>query len=375
MSLESKASAIAGTGSSPGGREQFYAELEKLQMGPLWEIYQRVLTREPRRREVPYLWPWSKVRPSLLRAGELVSTAEAERRVLMFLNPNNPARIGATATLYAAAQLILPGESARAHRHSPAALRFIIEGSGAFTCVDGEKVRMSPGDLVLTPSMVWHDHGNEQDHAVMWLDGLDIPLIASLNCMFLEEFTREVQVENRPPSRSERLYGRGLFPSGSNSETKGPHSPVWAYRWSETQEALQCLAKSAAPDEFDGYLIRYANPASGGEVFPTMGCRVQLIPKGMHCRARRRTSSAVYHVAEGSGYSILDGVRFDWRKGDTFAVPIWCWQEHAADPGDAVLFSLTDQPLLAPLGLLRSQPYPENNGFQAVRSVFGELPR
>ena len=99
MSLESKASAIAGTGSSPGGREQFYAELEKLQMGPLWEIYQRVLTREPRPREIPYLWPWSKVRPSLLRAGEMVSTAEAERRVLMFLNPNNPARIGATATL------------------------------------------------------------------------------------------------------------------------------------------------------------------------------------------------------------------------------------------------------------------------------------
>ncbi len=374
MSMESKAPTTAGTGSSPGDREQFYADLEKLQMGPLWEVYQRVLTREPSRREVPYLWPWSKVRPPLLRAGELVSTDEAERRVLMFLNPGNPARIGATATLYAAAQLILPGESARAHRHSPAALRFTIEGSGAFTCVDGEKVRMSPGDLVLTPSMVWHDHGNEQDHAVMWLDGLDLPLMASFNCMFLDEFTSDVQEERMPPSRSERLYGRGLFPSGSTSEIKGPHSPVWAYRWTEAREALECLAKSAGPDEFDGYLIRYANPASGGEVFPTMGCRVQLIPKGVHCRARRRTSSSVYHVAEGSGFSILDGVRFDWQKGDTFAVPIWCWQEHAAASGDAVLFSLTDQPLLAPLGLLRSQPYPENNGFQAVRSVFGEQP-
>ncbi len=105
-----------------------------------------------------------------------------------------------------------------------------------------------------------------------------------------------------------------------------------------------------------------------------MGCRVQLIPKGTRCRARRQTACSVYHVAEGSGYSVLDGVRFDWKKGDTFAVPVWCWQEHAAETGDAVLFSLTDHPLLAPLGLVRSQPYPENNGFQAVRSVFGEQP-
>ncbi len=378
MSMESKAPASAATGSSTGSREQnreqYYAELEKLQMGALWTVYRTVLTREPRRREVPYLWSWKMVRPQLLRAGEMVSTAEAERRVLMFLNPGNPARIGATATLYAAAQLILPGESARAHRHSPAALRFIIEGSGAFTCVEGEKVRMSPGDLILTPSMVWHDHGNDQDQAVMWLDGLDIPLMASFNCMFLDEFTSEVQQETMPPSRSERLYGRGLFPSGSTPEPKGPHSPVWAYRWTQARDALECLAKSGDPDEFDGYLIRYVNPASGGEVLPTMGCRVQLIPKGVHCRARRQTASSVYHVAEGSGYSVLDGVRFDWKKGDTFAVPVWCWQEHAAETGDAVLFSLTDHPLLAPLGLVRSQPYPENNGFQAAQSVFGEQP-
>src|SRR3990170_8157934 len=140
--------------STPEEREEFRTELEQWNMGPLWLIYRSVLTREPRQNEVPYLWRWSVVRPRLLRAGELITAAEAERRVLMFLNPGNAARIGATATLYAAAQLILPGEIARAHRHSPAALRFVIEGEGAHPCVDGEKIFMKPGDLVLTPSMV-----------------------------------------------------------------------------------------------------------------------------------------------------------------------------------------------------------------------------
>jgi gentisate 1,2-dioxygenase len=359
--------------STPEEREQFRAELERWNMGPLWLIYRTVLSREPSVHEVPYLWEWSVVRPRLLRAGELITAAEAERRVLMFLNPGNAARIGATATLYAAAQLILPGETARAHRHSPAALRFIIEGSGAYTCVEGEKIWMSPGDLVLTPSGVWHDHGNEGAEPVMWLDGLDIPYTAALNCMFLEEFSSLNQTALAPPkrgemTRSEKLYGRALFPANSTAAAAAPYSPVWAYRWNEAREALITLSRSAEPDPFEGYVLRYTNPANGGEVFPTMGCRLRLLPKGSHSSAHRSTTSSVYHVAEGSGFSVLNGSRFDWKKGDTFAVPIWCWQEHAAPDADAVLFSITDQPIIAPLGLLRSQPFTENNGHQLIQS-------
>jgi gentisate 1,2-dioxygenase len=303
----------------------------------------------------------------------LITAAEAERRVLMFLNPGNAARIGATATLYAAAQLILPGETARAHRHSPAALRFIIEGSGAYTCVEGEKIWMSPGDLVLTPSGVWHDHGNEGSEPVMWLDGLDIPYTAALNCMFLEEFSSLNQTAHAPPmrgekTRSEKLYGRALFPASSPAAMSAPYSPVWAYRWNEAREALDALSRSGEPNPFEGYVLRYTNPANGGEVFPTMGCRLRLIPKGSHTNAQRSTPSSVYHVAEGSGFSILNGARFDWKKGDTFAVPIWCWQEHSAPDSEAVLFSVTDEPILAPLGLLRSQPFTENNGHQPIQS-------
>jgi gentisate 1,2-dioxygenase len=354
------------------GRDQFNAELEQLAMKPLWVIYRDVMTREPRAREIPYLWSWEAVRPLLLRAGELITAEEAERRVLMYLNPGNPPQIGATATLYAAAQLILPGETARAHRHSPAALRFIIEGEGAYTCVEGEKIFMAPGDLILTPAMVWHDHGNEGSAPVMWLDGLDIPLTTSLNCMFVEGFSKESQGESAPRQRSEKLYGRGLFPSESLAPPARPYSPVWAYRWTEAREALDVLAQSSGPDPFDGAILRYVDPATGGEALPTMGCRLQLLRKGTHTAAHRHSPSIVYHVAEGSGYSVLDGVRFNWRKGDTFAVPIWRWHEHVTENADAVLFSITDEPVLSPLGLVRSEAYAENGGCQKVSSVFGQ---
>jgi gentisate 1,2-dioxygenase len=334
-------------------RRQYYAELENLQMGPLWAVLRRTLTREPQQRETPHLWRWADVRPQLLRAGELVTTAEAERRVLMFLNPGNPGRIGATATLYAAMQLILPGESARAHRHSPAAIRFIVEGSNAYTCVDGERVSMAPGDLVLTPPMVWHDHGNEGNEPVMWLDGLDIPLLLALQCMFFEEFDGPAQPITMPVERSERLYGRCLFPLGAISSAHRPHSPVWSYRWSVAREALETLRRSSKPDPFDGYLLRYANPVTGGEVLPTLGCRLQLLSPGSVTRAHRHTAGTVYHVAEGTGYSLFSRERVEWTKGDTFAVPIWCPHQHAAVDADAVLFSFTDEPVLKAIGQYR----------------------
>ncbi len=356
-------------------RDAFRREIEQWQMGPLWEIYRAVLTREPRLREIPYMWRWEVVRPRLLRAGELITALEAERRVLMFLNPKNPARIGATATLYAAAQLILPGETARAHRHSPAALRFLIEGRGAYTSVEGEKIFMEPGDLILTPSGQWHDHGNEGNDPVMWLDGLDIPFTAFLNSMFLEDGAELHQAVTLPATHSETLYGRALFPAdgsaGSRLSQPGAASPVLAYRWGAAREALELMRRSQPSDPFDGHLLRYANPATGGEALPTMGCRIQLLPKGLHTRAHRHTISTVYHVAEGSGWSVINGVRFDWQKGDTFAVPTWCWHEHAAETADAVLFSITDEPILRPFGQIRWQDYTEAE-HQSVQSSFNE---
>jgi gentisate 1,2-dioxygenase len=253
-------------------------------------------------------------------------------------------------------QLILPGESARAHRHSPAALRFIVEGAGAYTCVDGEKVSMSPGDLVLTPAQVWHDHGNEGSEPVMWLDGLDIPLMLAIQCMFFEEYRGEKQPVTRPALSSEQLFGHCFFPAGIRSAGDQLHSPVWSYRWPDARAALDVLRDCGTLDPFDGYLLRYVNPATGGEVLPTLGCRLQLVARGSMTSPHRHTASAVYHVAEGCGYSMLGGKRFDWTMGDTFAVPIWCQHQHAATEQDAVLFSFTDEPVLRALGQYREEP-------------------
>jgi gentisate 1,2-dioxygenase len=357
----------------PAEREAFRREIEQWQMGPLWEIYRSVLTREPKPREIPYMWRWEMVRPRLLRAGELITALEAERRVLMYLNPGNAARIGATATIYAAAQLILPGETARAHRHSPSALRFLIEGRGGYTSVEGEKIFMEPGDLILTPSGQWHDHGNEGSDPVMWMDGLDIPLTMFFNSMFLEDGADLHQKVTLPPKHSEMLYGHALFPTGSAGDhfkpRPGKASPILMYPWNAAREGLQLLADNREPDAFDGHVLRYADPATGGEAFPTMGCRVQLLPGGFHGRAHRHTISAVYHVAEGSGWSIINGARFTWTKGDTIAVPGWSWHEHASE-GGAVLFSVTDEPMLKPFNQIRVQEFAEAH--QPVDSTFKE---
>ena len=336
-------------------REEFYRQLEPHSLNPLWTVLLPKMTQEPKRAEIPHLWRWNDVRPQLLRAGELITAEEAERRVLIFSNPGDPTRIGATATLYAAVQLILPGESAPAHRHSPSAIRFIIEGEGAFTCVDGENITMAPGDLVLTPPGVWHDHGNDTQAPVIWLDGLDIPYMLSLNCMFFEGHPDRVQPVDKPERGSEKLYGRAFFPADAQASTSPPHcSPVMTYRFQQAREALECLRSSSKPDPFDCYRLRYANPANGGDVLPTMGCGLQLLEKGAATKSHRHTISTVYHVVEGCGSSLIDGERFEWSPGDTFAVPTWCWHEHTAED-EAVLFSINDEPILRAIGQIRTE--------------------
>src|SRR5581483_6053776 len=180
------------------------------------------------------------------------------------------------------------------------------------------------------------------------------------------------QPSNLPPRRSEKLYGRALFPAHEIVATSRSYSAVWAYRWADARAALETMSRASAVDPHDGYILRYANPANGGDVLPTMGCRLQLLPRGFQGTARRRTTSSVYHVAEGAGYSVINGMRFDWEKGDTFAVPIWAWHEHASPNGEAVMFSFTDEPVLAPLGLARSENYPDPSGRQKVATVFCE---
>jgi gentisate 1,2-dioxygenase len=335
-------------------REAFYKELEQYDMGPLWAVLGEALTAEPRVKSVPVIWKWRDVRPRVLRSGELVTAEEAERRVLMLLNPGLKGKIAATATLYAGVQLILPGEVAQAHRHTPSATRFIIEGEGGYTAVNGEKGSMSKGDYLTTPIWAWHDHGNEGSEPVLWLDGLDIPFVAGIDAVFFEEYPSQSQPIGKPVDDSLHRWGANLRPTWEQPLGAGTYSPILNYKWASTRGALHALRDDPG-SPFDGVIMEYINPYTGGPTLPTMAAYLQLLRKGEHTQAHRHTSSTVYHVAEGGGYSIVAGQRFDWEEGDTFVAPAWSWHEHASEGGEAVLFSFSDRPVMKAFGLEREE--------------------
>lgn len=336
-------------------RERYYAELPEQRLWPLWKQLRGLLPGEPRSRSVPIVWPYETVRPQLLRAGQLVTAEEAERRALMLMNPGLDGAAAAAGMLYAALQLILPGEVAPAHRHGACALRFVIEGSGAYTAVEGERTLMQPGDLVLTPSWAWHDHGNETAEPMIWLDGLDLPLINALEANFFEGHPEErSQPLTRPDDASARLYAGGRLNPQWGDAWEKPYSPILNYPWERTEAVLREAASSGDGSPWDGFLFEYVNPLTGGPTMPTIACFAQLLPAGRATAAHRHTSSAVYHVVRGSGCSVVDGQTLAWGPRDTFAVPGWAAHRHTADDGeDALLFSFSDAPVLRALGLYR----------------------
>ena len=336
--------------------QSYYREMLPFALRPLWLDYKELLPPQPKSKAIPYRWSWRDIRPQMMRAGELVSTEEAERRVLMLMNPGLNGLQAITSTLYAGIQLVLPGEIARAHRHSPAALRFIIEATGGYTTVDGERIPMLPGDLVLTPNWTWHDHGNEADTPIIWLDGLDIPLARALESMFFELFGDDAQPLTKPSDSSFFQYGAGgLRPAWQKHSAS--YSPLLHYPWPQTRATLERLAATTAGGPHDGVILEYTNPVTGGPVMPTMACFAQVLRPGQRTKAHRHTSSAAYHVVEGSGFSMVDGERLEWDAKDVFAVPAWAVHHHENNSSqDAYLFSFTDVPVLAALDLLREAP-------------------
>src|ERR671936_117262 len=303
-------------------RESFYAQLPEQAMGALWNVLSSALTPEPRVHSVPHVWRWRDVRPQVLRSGELVTAEEAERRVLMLLNPGlPPEQVKVVGNLYAGIQLILPGEVARTHHHTPNAIRFIIEGEGGYTTVSGEKGSMRRGDFLTTPIWAWHDHGNEGSDPVMWLDGLDLPFVAEQDAIFFEEFAwrhdgQQVQPVTRPPDDSAARWGANMRPTFEQPPS-ALYSPVLNYPWRTTRASLHALREEQG-SPFDGVILQYINPHTGGPVLPTMDAYLQLLRAGEHTRPHRHVSSTVYHVAEGSGTSVIGEQCFDWEMGDTF---------------------------------------------------------
>ncbi|MEX2598192.1 MAG: cupin domain-containing protein, partial [Dehalococcoidia bacterium] len=196
-----------GTGAQMEELDLFYEEVKKSHSSPLWTIDQPGAAR----RVLPFLWRWQDFRPLMHKAARLVPIEKAERRVLVFANPGltDARRPGATTTLFANLQIINPGEIARTHRHSASALRLVVEGKGAWTAVEGEKSYMEPGDFVTTPNWTWHDHGHEGDEPMVWLDGLDIPVVQAMEVSFYELAAETKQQLTKPDDVSLRLYGAG----------------------------------------------------------------------------------------------------------------------------------------------------------------------
>ena len=340
----------------------FYKDLESISSAALWTVQEETLVSEPKSKATAHIWRWKDLRPRAMRAAQLIGTEDAERRVLMLLNPGLAGRVATTNNLFSGLQIVLPGEAARAHRHTPAALRFVIESDGGYTTVDGDKIPMHPGDLVLTPNWTWHDHGNDTGNPMIWLDGLDLPLTQLLEAVFFENFSEDVQPITQPTDSSLTRYGSGSLRPSWESPTAA-HSPLMHYPWDQTWAALQRLAPVADGSPYDGVILEYTNPNTGGPVMPTMGCHAQLLRPGEGTKAHRHTASTVYHVVEGEGYSIVDGQRLDWEDKDVFCTPGWAYHEHmnTSSTRPAVLFSFTDAPVLQALSLLREQPHPQGN--------------
>ena len=306
--------------------QDYYEELRAQHITPAW--IGGGISVEPQSAAMPYLWHWRDLRPQAMRAAELVGTAQAERRVLRLSNPNLSGI--ASNTLVANIQIVMPGEIARAHRHSGAALRFIIEGEGGYTVVEGERLPMSPGDLVLTPNWTWHDHANDTAAPMIWLDGLDTPLVRMLEAGFYEEYPEERQEPAAPVNASE-----------------------WHYPMSEMRPALERLAAAKPGEEI---VLEYINRRAGGPVMPTITCHMQMLRPGETTKARRRVCCTNYHVVEGGGYSVVGDQRLDWEGKDVFTVPTWTFCEHVnKSEGPAFLFSFSDAPVMKALGLYRDE--------------------
>ncbi len=329
---------------------RYREELQQLNLAPLWPSMRKVLPHnKPSRKTQPTFWSYQAIRPLLLEAGRITPIEKAERRVLVLANPGlGIENLVATPSIYIGMQLILPGETAPNHYHTPSAVRFVIEGEGAYTLVGGEKCPMHRGDLILTPSGMWHQHGHDGKEPVVWMDALDLPLIYYLEASYAVE--GKVQPDNNLPDSSQTRFRRsGLLPYDTLGREKKPY-PLMRFPWQEVRGALADLASATPADQ--AVRLAYVNPQTGEECLPIMGFSALMLRPGEERRLTRRSASSVIHVVEGGGEASVDVVDSRWEEHDTFAIPTHAQVRlrnlSARDP--AYLFIVDDAPMQRKLG-------------------------
>ena len=334
-------------------RQELYRRMDRQNLAPLWEVLHNLIPSEPATPCKPALWRYRDARPYLMEAGKLITAKEAVRRVLILENPGMRGESCITQSLYAGLQLILPGEIAPSHRHTQSALRFIVEGSGAYTAVDGERTTMSPGDFIITPSWTYHDHGNPGSEPVVWMDGLDIRIVAAFGAQFHEVYPEEIQPVARSEGAATARFGSGLVPLEAKPPF-GKTSPIFNYPYERSREALRMLSRDQEPDACHGWKMQFTNPLTGGHAMPTIAAFIQLLPKGFLTRPNRCTDGTIYSVVEGGGSAKIGNDTFEFEPRDTFVVPSWTPLELEAR-GDTVLFSFSDRPGQEAMGLWRER--------------------
>lgn len=328
------------------GANDFHTAIEDAHVVALWEMFGGA-GGPPERPEPTCHWPWRVLAPLMDRAVGETTMNNAERRVLSLANPlhGRDDNFRATTNLNAGLQILMPGERARPHRHSMDALRFVVEGSGAATIVDGKRCEMERGDLILTPAWTWHEHVHDGEGRTIWLDSLDVPLVMDMEAAFFEPGP-PTDFPELPPDSA--FKAPGLVPAEAQST---PYSPLFRYPWGQARDAL-----AATPASEDGSrTLRYVNPATGGPVLSRLDCYLLGIERGRPTRRYRATSRAVCFVVEGQGQSTVGDDTIAWEPNDIFTLPHWSWISHTAESENATVFLSTDRDVMRRLELLREE--------------------
>jgi gentisate 1,2-dioxygenase len=316
-------------------------------------------------------WRWHEIGPYLDRIAEIARGADvspiefAERQQFLLTNPGLGGRLQVTSTMRCAVSIYNPGDVAPVHIHTPNASRTILSANGGYTTIEGERCQAARGDLILTPNGTWHDHGNDGAEPVVWIDVLDFPLMEFLDCVWLDEEYRgeragnaRAQAATQTNGYSQRLYGTGGLVPAFAAPARGfgrATSPMFHYRGAEVRAALDGL-RAEAGDPYEGVSLRFVNPATGAAVFPTLDYRAMLLRPGEATRFKRETCATLYQVIEGSGTTEIAGRTFDWEENDIFVIPGFTWRRHLnRGARDAVLYAVSDTPLLDKIGQYRAQ--------------------
>ncbi|WP_426118211.1 cupin domain-containing protein [Kocuria sp. LHG3120] len=358
----------------PGGQpepsealDRLYADFARNSTAPLWTQTNDLMPLEPKPAAVPFVWKWAELLDIAKRAGDLVPVGRGgERRAIGLANPGLAPTAYATPTLWCAIQWLGPHETAPEHRHAQNAFRFVVEGEGVWTVVNGDPVAMRRGDLLMTPGWNFHGHHNDTDQPMAWIDGLDVPFAHDVDFGFFEFGSERVTDEASPAiSRSERMWAHpGLTPLASQHEQVS--TPIAAYRWEHTDRALSeqlALEDEGHPATVEpGHAaIKYTNPTNGGDVLPTMRCEFHRLRPGTKTAVRQEVGSSVWQVFEGSGTVLLNGEPRHLVRGDVFVVPSWvAWSLESEDQLD--LFRFSDAPIVERLHFQRTY-FPEAGRF------------